>query len=109
MKRPVLSLFLALATLSGGDFIAQDEYGAKLYENPRGISCAKCHGPGGKGKVLVTLDEGKKRHTITAPNIRNVNRKDLAKSLKNRRSVMPEYHLSEAEIEALYIFLNTQK
>lgn len=40
-------------------FITKYEYGKMLYHNPRGISCAKCHGDDAKGKVISRF-----KHTI---------------------------------------------
>ena len=106
--RRLLALSLLILSLRAEDFIAMDEYGEKLYQNPRGISCAKCHGPMGKGNLLVTVQEGKRRYSITAPNIRNITRKTLVRSLNMQRTLMPKYRLTAAEIEALYIFLNSK-
>jgi len=36
-------------------FITKYEYGKMLYNNPRGISCAKCHGDDGKGMLLSSF------------------------------------------------------
>ena len=108
MRGILLLGFLLFSFLHGDDFIAKEEYGEKIYENPRGISCAKCHGPTGKGNLLVTIQEGKRRYSITAPNIRNVTREALVRSLRMQRTLMPRYHLTEGEVEALYIYLNTK-
>jgi len=95
----MMLLFLAIGPVFA-DFISTYEYGEQLYQNPRGISCAKCHGEdGGGGKV----------GDITVANIKNISRDRIAFSLSRGRSVMPVYRLTDEEIEALYIYLNTKK
>lgn len=106
--RAVLLFSLLLGTLLA-DFISTYEYGEALYHDPRGISCAKCHGDDGAGRLISTITDGKKRHEITAPNIKNVSRGRIAFALRRGRSVMPVYKLTKEEVEALYIYLNTQK
>ena len=106
--RAVFLFSLLISTLLA-DFISTYEYGEALYRDPRGISCAKCHGDDGAGRLISTVIDGKTRHEITAPNIKNVSRDRIAFALRRGRSVMPVYKLTEEEIEALYIYLNTQK
>ena len=44
-------------------FITKYEYGKMLYNNPRGISCAKCHGEDAKGKLISRFNHTTKIKT----------------------------------------------
>ena len=48
-----ISTFLFSQSEFETSFITPFEYGKMLYENPRGISCAKCHGDDAKGKNIA--------------------------------------------------------
>jgi cytochrome c553 len=92
-------------------FITQYEYGKMLYQNPRGIGCVHCHGKQGRGAVIAQYTHQKKRHILSAPRIDNLHYRVFQKAFKAERdshSVMPMYHLTDMEIQALYRFL-TQK
>ena len=116
-------LFLPILLFSKDWFITQYEYGKMLYNNPRGISCSRCHGSDAKGKIITTFYSTKKEKfiTIKAPNIQKVDLKTLKKALfhsfskKERKklkflNIMPKYdYLTEKEIEAIYLFLKGQK
>lgn len=64
MLKIIISLFVGIL-VSGSEisqslvkkqlsesFITRYEYGKMLYNNPRGISCAKCHGDNAKGTII---------------------------------------------------------
>jgi cytochrome c553 len=89
-------------------FITDDEYAKMLYKNPRGISCAKCHGEKGEGKVLTTYVSHGKEYKITAPPIYNLSMKRFKQALKRKGRLMPEYFLTEWEMAHLYYYLLTQ-
>ena len=78
MRRLVL-LFFAVGSLFA-DFISTYEYGEQLYQSPRGITCAACHGEDGSGKQVAG---------ITVPDIKNVSRERLGFALTRGRSIMP--------------------
>lgn len=101
--RFLLPLF-ALVSFASADFISKYEYGKMLYENPRGVSCKKCH------KELtfknVIASSGDKTAVAIAPAIKGISKERLARALKKGNGFMPAYKLTEAEIDALYVFLN---
>ncbi|KIM10662.1 MAG: hypothetical protein KU37_10270 [Sulfuricurvum sp. PC08-66] len=99
---------LCFGTAFGADsFITKDEYAKLLYENPRGISCAKCHGEKGEGKIIASYkEEGKKRHLETTP-IYMLDYARFKKGTQRAKGVMPQYYLTENEIAALYYYLQT--
>jgi len=94
-------------------FITKLEYGKMLYHNPRGISCAKCHGENAKGKILAKYyikKNGKKiLKVIRTPDITNVDYEDFVKKLFHKKlSVMPKYnYLTKDEINTLYFYIQT--
>ncbi len=117
------TLFLAPILLFGS-FISNQEYGLMLYNNPRGISCAKCHGSKGKGELIATYIDDKtgKKQQLIAPNISNLtwkvffNKIKYSKILKNGKfkvlnySVMPKYdYLTDSEIKAIYDYITSKK
>lgn len=82
-----------------------------LYKNPRGISCARCHGIHAKGKTLVIYKYKKRIIKIKTPDIRNVPFDKLKTILlhSKKASVMPKYtYLTNSEIEALYLYIHSQ-
>jgi hypothetical protein len=88
-----------------------------LYNNPRGISCAKCHGTKAEGKVIARYKIKKRNKVITkvikAPNIRNISYEDLKEKIfpkKRKLSIMPKYdYLTKNELEALYLYIQSQR
>jgi len=97
----VLPLFL----LGGEDFISQYEYGEMLYHNPRGISCAQCHGDSGEGKVIVSLEEKK----IYGPDIRNESLEKMLSSINSYHNIMPRYYLTKEEMEKIFYFIQQKR
>jgi cytochrome c553 len=109
-----LRLILFVITLLSAKqdwFIKNYEYGKMLFSNPRGISCAKCHGEDAKGKIIAKYKEKGKIKIVKAPNITNITLKKLQKRLfpkKNFYSIMPRYdYLTQNEIEALYLYIKS--
>ncbi|PKI81164.1 cytochrome C oxidase subunit III [Malaciobacter halophilus] len=101
------------ATQDDNSFITKFEYGAMLYENPRGIGCNKCHG-NGKKEVIIAKYRNKKGALkyIKAPPINNVNFKDFKSKLradKTESLVMPTYFLTDEELESLYFYIQKLK
>jgi len=88
------------------DFITDLEYGQMLYKNPRGISCAACHGIKGEKKEIVSyMDKDKKRVTIYASDIRKVSLAKLKSTLARNHPIMPKYYLTTEEITAIYYYI----
>jgi mono/diheme cytochrome c family protein len=111
-------LFLLLIALSlfakNNWFITNLEYGKMLYNNPRGISCAKCHGKKGEGKIVTYYYKKGKKIYIKTPNIQNIDLDTLKKALfhknKSKNPIMPIYnYLTDEEIEAILLYLRSKK
>ncbi len=99
-------------------FITKFEYGAMLYENPRGVGCIKCHGKGNKAVVIARYKEKDKKtkkfveKKIIAPAISNVSFKDFVDKLKSDKTeskVMPTYFLTTEEMKSLYYYIKNIK
>jgi len=112
----LIILFLPLILLSKEDwFITKLEYGKMLYNNPRGISCAKCHGKHAQGKIIAKYYETKNNKkilkTIKAPNIQNISFEKFKKKLFHKYlSVMPKYdYLTNEEINTIYLYISSLK
>lgn len=94
-------------------FITKLEYGKMLYHNPRGISCAKCHGENGEGKIITRYYIIKNNHkilkTIKAPDITNTDFDAFREKLFHKKlSIMPKYnYLTPQEISALYLYIQS--
>jgi len=110
-----LILLFPLILFSKDWFITKLEYGKMLYHNPRGISCAKCHGENAKGKIIakyyITTKKGKILKIIKTPDIRNVNLQKLKQKLFHKKlSIMPKYnYLTNSEITAIYMYIQSLK
>lgn len=104
-----LSFFVILSLAS--DFITKSEYAKKLYSNPRGIGCDKCHGKSGEGIVISRYKEKNKKakelekKELVSPRINNVDFNKFTKALKEPKSIMPRYFLTEEEIKILYEYV----
>ena len=102
-------------------FLLQVEYGKMLYKNPRGISCAKCHGRDGRGgaKIAKYYDENRNPKILKGVNILDYTLDELIASLSNKyrnkkhkrvkHKVMPMYYLTRGEIEAIHSYLQQVK
>ena len=88
------------------DFISEFEYGQMLYQNPRGVSCAPCHGDRAEGREFASYNtpDGKKV-ILVGPDIRNADLDLIARTLKKGPGVMPRYFLTEKEIRAIYNYI----
>ena len=123
-----LFLFITIIYAKNDWFITNLEYGKMLYNNPRGISCAKCHGIKGKGKIITSYinKKGEKRVIKTLP-FKNLTFKKLKKALFHefnlktiRRKypnsplihidIMPKYdYLTDDEIKAILLYLKSKE
>ena len=110
-----LILLFPLILFAKDWFITKLEYGKMLYHNPRGISCAKCHGENAKGKIIakyyITTKKGKILKIIKTPNIQDVSFEKFKKKLFHKKlSVMPRYnYLTDSEISAIYLYIQSLK
>ena len=115
--RLIISLCIVSFAFSQEWFITNYEYGKMLYNNPRGISCAKCHGFRAQGKIIAKYKIQKHNKTITktikAPNIQNISYEELKEKIfpkKRKLSIMPKYdYLTKNELEALYLYIQSQR
>jgi len=111
-----LSLFITILSSKTIDtsFITKFEYGAMLYENPRGIGCVKCHGKGDAPVVIAKYKRKDKKskklieESIIAPAIDNVSYKVFIEKMradKTESKVMPTYFLTNDELKSLYYYI----
>jgi len=103
MKR--LLLLLPLLLNANEDFISHFEYGQMLYSNPRGVSCAQCHGEQGEGKVIVSYMDEKEKKVIAGPDIRKETLPKMISSVNTYHLIMPRYYLTNEEVKAIYDYL----
>ena len=105
MKRAIFILVL-INFLFSEDFISEFEYGQMLFNNPRGVSCAKCHGNLGKGEYIASFKDSKgKVHKFFGPDITNISKERFKKALDKGGLLMPRYYLTQTEIDAIYKYL----
>jgi len=102
------SLILAEENLSSNknnDFLTKFEYAFSLYNNPRGLSCARCHGKYGK-KIMKfpfksiyfkNFKAKKKNKYIIFPPINNLTKEII--SLKDQISKLESHKSSYEEID----------
>jgi mono/diheme cytochrome c family protein len=92
------------------DFISHFEYGQMLYNNPRGVSCAACHGKLGEGSVIARYkDEKGQTHLLRAPDIRTLRFErfyyPFTPEGHSRKDIMPQYYLTKKEIRTIYDYI----
>lgn len=138
MQFMIKLLFLLTATIlfSNTDFensfITKYEYGKMLYENPRGISCVKCHGEDAKGKTIASFTHIRNKITyncsIQSEDITNISYKDFVSTLdpdieKPKKKFkkdeickkltygnsMPTYFLTTQELDSIYFYLQNKE
>ena len=108
IKAFILTIFLLNTILSDDDFfLSRFEYGKALYDNPRGISCKRCHGIQGVGKIIIKYKSKKKKEiTIKTSNMKKLSYERFLKALNTKgKSIMPKYFLSDDEIFSLYYYI----
>jgi len=108
MFRSILFL-LPLLLQAEEEFISHYEYGQMLYNNPRGVSCAQCHGKKGEGSDIVTYKEHNATKRLKGPDIRLVSYEQMQKSLNDTHTIMPRYYLTDEEIRAIYDYITTSE
>ena len=87
------------------DFISHYEYGEMLYNNPRGVSCAQCHGKNGEGSTIVEFRDIHGKQALKGPDIRLETLENMIASVNRYHPVMPRYYLTDQEIKAIYDYL----
>ncbi len=100
-----LFIMMNMTILSSEDFITEMEYAKMLYANPRGIGCHLCHGKKGEGRIIAKYKSRGKDKVLKAPAINNLDKKTFFKALKNPKSIMPKYFLTNKEMEVLYLYI----
>lgn len=109
MKFLFFFIFFSLS-IFGADFISPKEYQESLYKNPRGISCAKCHG-NGEEQILGYYTYKGKKTAFVVPNIKNLDYnyfKSYLNKTQETKSIMPTYSLTEEEILSLYKYITNK-
>jgi hypothetical protein len=109
-------------------FITKYEYGKMLYNNPRGVSCKKCHGNNAKGikisSFVHTYKNVKYNCDVKSSDITDVSRELFIEKLDRNTKVnrvnfskldicnrliygntMPEYFLTNNEINSIYFYI----
>jgi mono/diheme cytochrome c family protein len=87
------------------DFISHYEYGQMLYNNPRGVSCAQCHGKSGEGSTIVEFRDIHGKQALKGPDIRMMSLSQMINSVNTYHPVMPRYYLTDEEVKAIYDYL----
>jgi len=109
----LILIFIPFILFSKEWFITKLEYGKMLYNNPRGISCAKCHGQNAQGKVIakyfIKKHNKKILKIVKTPNIQNINFEKFKKKLFHKKlSIMPRYnYLTNKEINTIYFYIQS--
>lgn len=99
--------------LLASDFISSEEYAKMLYQNPRGISCSKCHGAKGQGTIIAKykiFDKSTnkfKTKLLEAPKLNDIDFNDFRSALIKSKGIMPPYFLTENEIKSLFDYVKT--
>lgn len=96
------------STQSNESFITPQEYGASLYEYPRGIGCIKCHGVIGEETLLATYTHKGKQKTLLVPRINNLEFFNFKTALNQDKGIMPKYNLTDEEIQAIYLYISSK-
>ena len=90
----------------GEDFITEFEYGQMLYHDPRGASCAACHGETGRGGLITEYTNRQGQYVaLNGPDIRHATLDLLRRSVHKGAGVMPRYFLTEKEIRTIHAYL----
>jgi len=100
-----LLLLLPLLLNANEDFISHYEYGEMLYNNPRGVSCSRCHGQKGEGQVIVKYEDEEGKKVIEGSDIRQKTFLEMTNSLNTYHMIMPRYYLTDEEVKAIYDYI----
>ena len=104
----ILIVTLLINFTFGEDFISEFEYGQMLYNDPRGVSCASCHGKVGEKTFIASYreDNGTSKE-FYAPDIRELDLKQFKKALDSGGRIMPKYYLTDKEAEAIFKYIKS--
>jgi len=103
-------ILLPLFLYSSEDFISDYEYGEMLYNNPRGIGCAECHGDDGAGTTIAEyIDDDNKTKTINSPDLHKESLSSIINSVNRSHEIMPRYYLTRKEVRAIFEYLQEQR
>jgi hypothetical protein len=94
-------------------FITHEEYSQMLYFDPKGISCAKCHGATGEKRTNISYMAIRKngsqrklrREFIRMKPINKMDYFIFERKMKSNLRLMPTYRLTDYEIKSLYSYL----
>jgi len=104
--KKILLIVAIFSALYSEDFISEFEYGQMLYQNPRGVSCAKCHGKLGDGEFIASFkEENGTVKKFYGPDIRELDKKSFSKALERGGKIMPRYYLTNKEVEAIFKYI----
>ena len=128
----LLTTFLTAKSDLSNSFITKYEYGKMLYANPRGISCAKCHGDDAKGKEIASFihirNKIKYNCTIRSEDITSISYENFLMTLDSKiekpktkfakdqicekliyGNSMPKYFLTNEELDSIYFYLTNKE
>ena len=128
---PLLLLELNAKSNFSSSFITKYEYGRMLYNNPRGVSCSKCHGKDAHGITVATFSHTRQNKKyickIQTKDITNVTYSKFMrkldpklKKIKKKFSKdqvcekltygnsMPTYFLTKDELNSIYFYLSNK-
>jgi len=108
-----ISLFTTIIQANSDDFLTNYEYATMLYFEPRGISCAKCHGENGRRvdnirytKHYPDNRQRPKRRIVKIKPIYNIALKNFNSAVRSQKKrFMPTYKLSNPEIRLIHFYL----
>ncbi len=110
--RSITVVLLMACTIVGAaeqrdEFISEFEYGQMLYQNPRGVSCAPCHGDRAEGKEIARYKNTNGRTIVlSGPDIRGASLEKIMQTVKKGPGVMPRYFFTDEEIRAIYSYIH---
>ncbi|MBP3224880.1 MAG: cytochrome C oxidase subunit III [Campylobacter sp.] len=114
MRNLIFLLAFFGVCLCAESFITDEEYGAMLYQNPRGIGCDKCHGERGEGQLIAKYEEFNRSNesyyekSLFAPKINTLSLQELADGIGASKDIMPSYFLTKDEIIIIYKYLKAK-
>lgn len=92
-------------------FITKYEYGKMLYNNPRGISCAKCHGDKGKGMLISSFKHTSKDQVhyckIKTADITRISFEKFNQKLESDMLLMDKLKFEKTQICDKLVYGNT--
>jgi mono/diheme cytochrome c family protein len=106
IRRTLFFLLFFFGWGQSEDFITEFEYGQMLYQDPRGASCAACHGETGAGELISEYVDRQGRYVaLSGPDIRRATLDQIRRSVRKGAGVMPRYFLTEKEIRTIHAYL----